>query len=521
MSFSPTFCSRGSELSSVIRKHAQTLDGQFLDRLAAEIGRRNCKVVCIGEASHGTHEFYQLRAELSKRLIAEYGFDGVCIEGDWPDTWRVNRYVQGIGPEDQRDQSANEALSEFKRFPTWMWRNRVVESFVEWLKQHNEIVKRYPDRETVQDTSPLGAGFYGMDLYSLFCSMDAIVDYLEKVDKEAAQRARERFECFEQGARRRGERERDAQVYGQRAAFGMSKACQNEVIEQLKELQKAQYEKSGNNGDEFFSAQLNALLVKNAENYYRNMFMGEEPSWNMRDRHMSDTVHELIKHIERKKQAANLGDRPAKLILWAHNSHLGDARATEMGLERGELNVGQLMRESFGDATHNLGCYNIGFTSHSGTVTAAHNWNTPDHHMIVNPGREGSYEHLMHMVRDGHDFGLIIRGNSELTQTLRMPRLERAIGVIYRPRTELQSHYFQAYLSQQFDAIMHVDRSHAIEPLDPQDHWIVARSEYLRVNPSHVPRTEAESYEPGPKRLKVPVVEDHGRIPPETYPFGV
>lgn len=518
MNFSQAFSSRGSELPIVISRFTQPLSSSFLDHLAHDIAQRNCRIVCIGEASHGTYEFYNIRAELTKRLIAEYGFDGVCIEGDWPDAWKVNQYVTGTS----RDRNANESLKEFRRFPTWMWRNTVTQSFVEWLKHHNDLIDRAKDNEAHTSYPTHKAGFYGMDLYSLFTSIDAVIEYLDSVDKDAANRARDRFACFEQGSR--GQGNRDAQIYGRNAAMGMSKSCEDAVLSQLNEMQNERFRA---NGDEFFSAQLNAMLVKDAENYYRGMFLGDEPSWNLRDQHMANTVHELIDYIERRKResagnnnAENVQQQHTRLVLWAHNSHLGDARATDMGTQRGELNVGQLMRQDYGDATTPLGCYNVGFTSYSGTVTAASNWDTPDRHMVVNPGRRGSWEELMHQAGDCDDFGLIIRGNSVLERALNVPRLERAIGVIYRPRTELQSHYFEAYLARQFDAVVHIDRSNAIEPLDPKEHWLVAKTEHLSLNPDHVPKEEEFNYEPGPRTLKAPFVEDHGKIPPETYPHN-
>ena len=302
-----------------IREKAVRLNGtsDVTEEVLALIG--NARFVLIGEASHGTHEFYKYRAEITKRLIAERDFCAVAVEADFPDAYRVNRYVRGLG----QDATANDALSNFKRFPLWMWRNADVLDFVGWLRNFND--GKQQNRQ---------AGFYGIDLYSLHASVEAVLDYLDKVDPEAAKRARYRYSCFEHF----GE---DAQSYGYAASFDLRFSCEDEVINQLVELRRRAAEYANRDGfvarDEYFFAEQNARLVRNAEEYYRQMFRGRVSSWNLRDRHMAETLHALVSHLEAEKQSA-------KIVVWAHNSHLGDARATYMG-ERGEWNVGQLARE--------------------------------------------------------------------------------------------------------------------------------------------------------------------------------
>ena len=290
-------------------------------------------LVLLGEASHGTHEFYRERAEITKRLIAEKGFRAVAVEADWPDAYRVNRYVRGIG----NDAEAAEALGDFKRFPTWMWRNADVLDFVGWLREFNDQIMSNDQR----------VGFYGVDLYSLFTSIEAVVRYLDQVDPVAARRARYRYSCFEHY----GE---DSQAYGYAASFGMSPSCEDAVVAQLVDFQRKAAEYATRDGhippDEAFFAEQNARLVANAERYYRSMFTGRVSSWNLRDEHMADTIDALAQHMRRR------GVDP-KIVVWEHNSHLGDARATEMH-SRGEWNVGQLMRERHGEDVRS-----IGFTS--------------------------------------------------------------------------------------------------------------------------------------------------------------
>ena len=423
-------------LADRIRDAAHLLpgDGTDHDALLDLIG--DARLTLIGEASHGTHEFYHERIEITKRLILERGLTGIAVEADWPDAYRVNRYVRSEGD----DRDADSALSGFRRFPTWMWRNAPMFDFVDWLRVHNA---ERPPAERV--------GFYGIDLYSLFSSIEAVLSYLEQVDPEAARRARNRYGCFEHF----GE---DSQAYGYAASFDLRQSCEDEAVRQLIELQRCASEYVQRDGelgpDEFFAAEQNARLVKNAEQYYRSMFRGRTSSWNLRDRHMAETLEALITHLERD-------GRRAKLAVWAHNSHLGDARATEMS-RGGELNVGQLVRERFGGD-----CVLVGFTTHHGTVTAASDWDAPAETKRVRPALPGSYEALFHEV--GVPRFMVALRDSPIAAALRGPLLERAIGVIYRPETERVSHYFHARLADQFDAVIHIEETRALEPLDRPD----------------------------------------------------
>jgi erythromycin esterase-like protein len=399
----------------------------------------DARVVLLGEATHGTHEFYRERAFITRRLIAERGFNAVAIEGDWPDTYRINRYVRGVG----HDEDTIGSLSDFGRFPTWMWRNADVLDFVGWLRTHNDA--RPPGWRT---------GFYGLDLYSLRSSAQAVLAYLDKVDPDAARRARARYGCFD----RFGD---ELQRYGYAASFGLSPSCEREVVAQLVDLHQRRAEYASRNGriapDDYFFAEQNARLVRNAEMYYRTMFHGHVESWNLRDRHMTETIGELLAFLERVRPGA-------RLVVWAHNSHLGDARATEMGA-RGELNVGQLVRAKFGSSAAL-----VGFTTHHGTVTAASEWDGPAHRKHVRPSLAASYERLFHEVGISR-FLLRLRTDAELATALEGPRLERAIGVLYLPETERQSHYFHARLSEQFDYVLHFDETRAVEPLERTALW--------------------------------------------------
>jgi erythromycin esterase-like protein len=398
-------------------------------------------VVLIGEASHGTREFYAARAAITRTLIAEKGFAAVAVEADWPDAYRVNRFVRGHGP----DGSAEEALRGFERFPAWMWRNTEVLDFVGWLRAHNDQMGTPLDK----------AGFYGLDLYSLYRSIDEVIGYLQNVDPAAAARARQRYACFDQYSE-------EGQEYGFAAAFGAGPACQAEVVEQLVDLQRHGVEYARRDGlaaeDELFYAQQNARTVSDAESYYRSMFDPGPSSWNLRDRHMVDTLHALREHLSRGRP------EPTRIVVWAHNSHLGDARTTEVAA-RGEVNVGQLMRERYPED-----CRLIGFTTYSGTVTAADDWGGQATRKRVRPGLPDSVEDLLH--RSGEaELMLAFDRSPRASEVLEGPRLERAIGVIYRPRTERTSHYFRAQASRQFDALIHIDDTRAVQPLDRVRRW--------------------------------------------------
>ena len=390
------------------------------DALIERIGE--ARYVLIGEASHGTHEFYRERSRITRRLIAEKGFAAVAIEGDWPSAARVNRYVRGSGT----DKSVELALDGFERFPAWMWRNIDVLQFAGWLRRHNDALPRAAAR----------AGFYGLDLYSLFESMAAVLRYLERADPAAARRARARYACFD----RFGE---DSQRYGYATAFGMSQSCEDEVVAQLVELRR-QAGARGSDPDERFHAEQNARLARNAEEYYRTMIRGRVSSWNLRDSHMAETLEALALHLTT--------GAPAKIVVWAHNSHVGDARATEMG-EHGEHTLGQLMRQRYRGQTALLG-----MTTHRGTVTAASDWGGAAERKRVRDALPGSHEAVF------HEMG--VRSFYVPTAAFRERRLERAIGVIYLPQSERMSHYFHATLAEQFDFVLHFDETRAVEPLE-------------------------------------------------------
>ncbi|WP_119155745.1 erythromycin esterase family protein [Caldimonas tepidiphila] len=401
----------------------------------------DAETILLGEASHGTREFYRLRALITQRLIESGRCDAIAVEADWPDALQVSRHVQ-------RGRGGPEALQCFERFPRWMWRNREVERLVQWLAAHNAS-------RGGEGRAPVG--FFGIDLYSLRGSMDAVLRFLAQADPEGAKRARERYACFDHLAE-------DAQRYGYAATFGLRPSCEEQAVQQLTELLGRAAEHFRHDGsaddDELFYAQQNARVVRNAEAYYRAMFQGRVSSWNLRDTHMADTLLALREHL-----GARLGRAP-RIVVWAHNSHLGDARATEMG-EGGEINVGQLVRERRAELGRS---YLLGFTTHTGSVTAAHDWDEPPQHMKVRPSHLDSHERLLHDALAA-DFWLPLDGQSEVRDALHMQLLERAIGVIYRPDSERVSHYFHADLPRQFDALIHVDETHAVAPLDPPCDW--------------------------------------------------
>lgn len=409
------------------------------DPLLEAIG--DARLVLLGEASHGTHEFYSERARITKRLILEKGFDAVAVEADFPDAHRVDRYIRG----ENSDKDAEEAFRGFKRFPQWMWRNAEVLDFVGWLRAHNEEIGKSDDR----------IGFHGLDLYSLHTSINSIIDYLSKIDPKGAERARARYSCFDHFGD-------DTQVYGYSTAFGIAESCEQEVVDQLVEFYERATELASMDGrvarDEYFFARQNVRLVKNAEEYYRKMYRSDVSSWNLRDTHMTETLAELDKHI------SAIRGRPARIVVWEHNSHLGDARHTEMG-DRGEWNVGQLARQKYG-----ADVYSVGFTTDSGTVTAASNWGEPAERKRVRPAIEGSVERFFHAAGIER-FLLLMKEGSHAASALTDPLLERAIGVIYKPETERQSHYFYAKVARQFDSVIHIDRTRAVEPLERNAKW--------------------------------------------------
>jgi protein-L-isoaspartate(D-aspartate) O-methyltransferase len=393
--------------------------GALFDRYA------DARVVLLGEASHGTSEYYRARAAISKRLIERHGFNIVAVEADWPDAAAVDRYVRHRPRRDGEE-------APFQRFPTWMWRNTDVDAFTGWLRRHN--AGREPEAM---------AGFYGLDLYNLGGSIRAVIDYLDDVDPDAAAVARQRYGCLQPYAK-------NPQGYGRMAITRGFAQCEQPVVQMLHELLRKRMEYAGADGDEYLDAAANARLVANAEQYYRVMYHGAAESWNLRDTHMFETLCQLL----------DAKGPDAKAIVWAHNSHIGDASHTEMGQVREELNVGQLCRERFGEEA-----VLVGFGTHQGTVAAASDWDDPMEVKRVRPSLADSYERVSHDA-GVERFLLDLRGAAPaLRAALEEPRLERFIGVIYRPETERWSHYAQASLPGQFDAWVWFDETSAVTPL--------------------------------------------------------
>lgn len=395
----------------------------------------DAQIVLLGEATHGTHEFYTMRADITKELIRQKGFQAVTIEGDWPDAYEVNRYIN-----EQTKLTATQAFAGFDRFPTWMWRNVPTVAFAEWLQVHNS-----------KQLASKRVNFYGLDLYSLYRSIDAVIDCLKKVDPAAAAQAQYQYSCLE--AYRH-----NPQAYAYAVVTQAIESCQDAVIQQLVQLQQRDWEDLGKNlmsTDEALYIEQNARVVKNAEHYYRSMFVGAAASWNVRDSHMFETLETLIKHYRLK------GIETPKLVIWAHNSHIGNAAATQMG-DHGEYNIGQLVKEACGDNS-----FSVGFTTYDGTVSAAHDWHAPVERKNVRPALKESYEALFHATGIPN-FLLLLKD----TNVVPVKALERAIGVVYRPDTERASHYFYANLAEQFDAVIHCDRTTAVQPLEKTERWI-------------------------------------------------
>ncbi len=417
------------ELPRLIAASAATLPELQDPSFASAFDRyANARVVLLGEASHGTSEFYRARAAITRRFVVAHGFTIITAEADWPDAASFDRYIR------DRPKPAH-AEPPFRRFPTWMWRNTDIEALVEDLRTIN--LAREPNER---------AGFYGLDLYNLSASMRAVIDYLERIDPEAARLARRRYGCLTPW-------EKEPQLYGRLANARGYAQCEPGVVKMLSELCAKQLEYTAKDGDSFLDASANARLVKNAEAYYRVMYQGAAESWNLRDTHMFETLCQIL----------DAKGENAKAIVWAHNSHIGDARHTAMGWEREELNLGQLCRERFGDDA-----VLIGFGTHEGSVACASDWDEPMAVKAVNPSLRNSVERLAHA--SGIDrFLLDLRNASaELTMHLSKPRLERFIGVIYRPETERWSHYVECSLAQQFDAYVWFEQTSAVTPLPTQ-----------------------------------------------------
>ena len=386
------------------------------------------RYVLIGEASHGTSDFYRWRAELSRRLIAEQEFSFVAVEGDWPDCYDVNRFVKGFP--DSGD-SAYAVLHTFDRWPTWMWANRDVVEFATWLRQHND---RLP--------SEAQAGFYGLDVYSLYESMAEVVRYLERIDPEAARAARRAYACFEPYAG-------DVQEYARATAL-VPTSCEDEAVSILSALRRRAPEYAADGREAYFNAEQNALVASGAELYYRTMVRGGPGSWNVRDHHMVDTLERLMR----------FHGPFARGIVWEHNTHIGDARFTDMA-RAGMVNVGQLVRQRHGEE----GVVLIGFGTHGGTVIAAEEWGAPMRRMPVPEARADSYEGVMHRCEPAN-FLLLFDGSDDGgISGLDTVRGHRAIGVVYEPTHERWGNYVPTILPRRYDAFIYLDRTEALDPL--------------------------------------------------------
>jgi erythromycin esterase-like protein len=413
------------QLVAQIRAAARPLAGPGdLDPLLERIG--DVRFVLLGEASHGTAEYYNWRARLSRRLIEEKGFSFIAVEGDWPDCYRVNRYVKALP---DAGASAREVLHAFERWPTWMWANEEVVRLTEWLRRHNEGLAE--GRQV---------GFYGLDVYSLWDSLYQVMGYLQRNHPEALPAARQAFRCFE----RYGE---DVQEYA-RATVLVPTSCEDEVIGLLQELRRRAQEFPDDGREALFMAEQNALVVKNAEAYYRAMVHGGPESWNIRDRHMTETLERLVQHH----------GPDARAIIWEHNTHIGDARFTDMA-DEGEVNVGQLVRERHGDE----GVVLVGFSSHRGSVIAGREWEARMEVMDVPPARPGSWEDVLHQA--GADDRLLIFSEMDATRELMRRRGHRAIGVVYQPEYEQYGNYVPTVLPGRYDALLYIDETHALHPL--------------------------------------------------------
>jgi erythromycin esterase-like protein len=417
-------------LVSSVRAAARPISGtdqDYDDIIAAAAPARR---VLLGESTHGTHEYYRERGRISERLAASHDFQAIAIEGDWTPTFRVNLYVRGLGT----DRSADEALSGYARFPLWMWPNTAFRDFVERLRALNLT---WPAEQRV--------GLYGMDVYDLYDAADFVVATLQQTDPAAAVRVQAQYQCF-------APYDRDTDAYGA-ATRNPARSCQKEAAAAVAEVAKFPRPAGAEAAERHFAMVRSAASVAEAEEYFRVAYTGSM-SWNVRDTSMERNVEAIAGHAEA------LSGQPSKIVVWAHNSHVGDARATSV-VNRGEITLGQLMRQRHGDAAFLLGSF-----SYTGTVFAAPAWGAEGRVYTVLPALPGSHEALFHDTGVSA-FSLLLRGNSELGSPLAATMLQRAIGVIYLPETERPSHYFDARLSQQFDAVIFFDQSQAITPLRP------------------------------------------------------
>lgn len=400
------------------RPLADPADGGF----AAAFDRwSGCRVLMLGEASHGTDEFYRARAAITRHMIEHHGVTIVAVEADWPDAAVLNRHVRGLPPGDVEEP--------FQRFPRWMWRNRPIAGLIDWMRDWNRT--RPPERQ---------AGFYGLDMYNMTAAMQSVLAYLAEIDPGAAEIARQRYGCLQPWTERPG-------AYGRAVLSAGYSACEEAVVAQCREL----LERQDRSADALEAAQ-NARLVASAERYYRIMYRGGPDAWNLRDSHMCGTLANLL----------DAAGPEGKAVVWAHNSHIGDARHGEMGRAMGEHNLGQLARQNWGDEVAL-----IGFGTHSGTVTAASDWDGPAEVKTVMPSHPESFERQCHESGEPR-FLLDMSADTALSSALADTRLQRFIGVIYRPETELLSHYMQTSPSRQYDGWVWFDQTAALAPAGPE-----------------------------------------------------
>jgi erythromycin esterase-like protein len=429
---------RAANDGDAVRAAARPLAGnaQDYDALMELIG--SARFVLLGATAHGTHEFYRERGEVTKRLIQEKNFTAIAVEADWPDAYRVDRYVRGPS----NDANAVEALGGFSRFPSWLWRNTDAVELIDWLRARNDQFQESTDK----------AGFYGIDLYSLRASRQAVIQYLDKVDPRARDRVRAQYACFDDFGD-------NAQAYG--VFGGIGRPCRDAAVAGLVELQESRYvsearKKSSEAEEEYFNALQNARVVRNSEGVYGAMYRSQAPAWNLREQHMAATLDDLTTHLDGQAR------RRTKIVVWAHSSHLGDGRATEKHEDR-LVNVGQLVRQQHGGETA-LIC----FTTYGGTVTAATDWDGPPEIKELRPAVPDSYEALFHDTKLGR-FMISHRERDKVPEVLRRDRPERSVGAVYHsqtPEAERAAHYFVARLAEQFDAVLYFDETRAVEPLE-------------------------------------------------------
>jgi erythromycin esterase-like protein len=411
-----------SVIQSIKQHSAEYKSERDLDRIISEIG--DSRIVLLGEASHGTSEYYKIRTELSKRLIEEKGFNIIAVEGDWPASQSVNKYIKGY----DKTENPRDVLQSFKRWPTWMWANQEVVDLISWLKGYNS------NTDLKQKI-----GFYGIDVYSLWESMEDVINYLEKIDSPDLEKARKAFSCFEPF-------NREAQEYAVSAGL-LGDDCTDEVIELLSTIRKNKEHYTSDHEQEL-NLEVNAMVAANAEHYYRAMVTNDEKSWNVRDEHMVEALNAIMK---------SYGD-DAKVIVWEHNTHVGDARATDM-MEAGMTNVGQIVREQ----NPKEDVYIVGFGTHRGSVIASEEWGLDLERMVVPPARRGSWEDAMHQAGN---YNQILVFNDENRKEFHTPLGHRAIGVVYQPQYEQYGNYVPSIMSERYDAFIYIDQTNALQPLE-------------------------------------------------------